>query len=93
MTMIFDLKRLKEDKEIVAKYNESVGNRGKGEVHSFEELVYSVWSNVFATIGNKLSFDEEEPLQLCIKVTIEGENPTGRELCFRSSNWKEQTKE
>ncbi|MFQ6075491.1 MAG: hypothetical protein ACE5Z5_05080 [Candidatus Bathyarchaeia archaeon] len=85
----FDLKRLskEEEKLIINRYNKLARSKDKGEVKTFEELVRTTWSDIFGTISRKLSFATEEPLGIFIKIAVEGRDPCGKELCFRSQNW------
>lgn len=87
ITMVFNLEKLSrvEEKQVVSKYNEWAEK--KQEVHTYEELVWSSWTNIFETIQRKLSFREKEPLEIYVKVKVEGKDPNGRALEFRSPNW------
>lgn len=89
MSTRFDLKRLERDKEelIINEYNKSAREKGKPEVKTFEELIRTTWTDIFSSIGAKLSFAPEEPLEIFIQVTLEGRDPDAKELCFKSENW------
>jgi hypothetical protein len=57
------------------------------EIKTYEAFVHIAWSNIFSTLKEKLSFGDEELIELYVKVTVDGKNPNGKVLDFRSPNW------
>ena len=92
----FDLERptKKEEDKLVSKYNEWMrknmnGVKKKTFIKNYDELVRSTWDHIFETIEKKIAFKPEEPLEICVNVTIEGKNPDGKPLEHKSLNWTE----
>jgi hypothetical protein len=62
-------------------------NKKEGKVKSYGELVHATWRHIFDTISNKLAFEDGEPLEIYVNVTVEGEKPDGKSLEYKSTNW------
>jgi hypothetical protein len=84
----FDLERPRKViiGELLDKYNKWAENReeGKKAIKSYDELVHVTWRHIFDTIRNKLAFEEGEPLEIYINVTVKGKKPNGKTLEFES---------
>lgn len=87
----FDLQKLDEqvEKQVLNKYNEWKRNRRSVEAKDYEELVRDSWTDIFDRIQKRLALEHEEPVEIYVRITIEGKNPNGRVLEFRSPNWNE----
>jgi hypothetical protein len=84
----FDLEKPKGViKELLNKYNMWAKNKKEGKVKSYGELVHATWRHIFDTISNKLAFEDGEPLEIYVNVTVEGEKPDGKSLEYKSTNW------
>lgn len=90
----FDLERPtnKKGEELVSRFNEwmrkSINKvKKKNLVKNYDELVRSTWKHIFETIENKIAFETEEPLEICMSVTIKSKNPNGKPLEYKSPNW------
>jgi len=94
ITIIFNLEKLSgvKEKQVMNKYNEWAKKEQKHEAQTYEELISSTWNNMFETIQRKLSFEKREPLEIHIKVKVEGKDPSCRALEFKSPNWTDLPK-
>ena len=90
ITVSFDLKKLQRKKEklIIDRYNKLARSQEKPVVENFEELVRATWNFIFDTLQRKLSFRNEEPVEIYVRVSVEGKDPNGKALEFRSPNWR-----
>jgi hypothetical protein len=87
ITMILNFKRPTEadEKMMVSKYN--LWKERDRDVQSYEELVIQTWTGVFKRLRNKILFEEEAPMAVSIRITVEGRSPGDQALEFVSSNW------
>jgi hypothetical protein len=85
--MILNFKRPTEadEKMMVSKYN--LWKERDRDVQSYEELVIQTWTGVFKRLRNKILFEEEAPMAVSIRITVEGRSPGDQALEFVSSNW------
>jgi len=89
----YDLQRpgKKREEMLVSKYNgcvrKSTFKANGGTIGNYDKLVRLTWDHIFKTIKKKIDFRTEEPLEIYVKVTIEGMDPDGDPLEHRSSNW------
>jgi len=81
----FDLEKPSGENEIeiINKYNEML----KKDFKTYDELVRYTWNYTFEIIEKKIAFENKEPLEIWIKVTIEGKKPNGKKLEYKSPNW------
>jgi len=88
MALGFDLPKLDLDTErqILNRYNEWARSNNKIEAENYGELVHETWSNIFDRIRKKLTIEDEQPIKIQVKVTIEGEDPNEKSLEFKSPN-------
>jgi hypothetical protein len=80
------------EKRLVDEYNKwAEGNKDetvrKHLVKDYEGLVCSTWEHIFETIKEKIAFHVGDQLQIHVSVTLEGKNPCGKPLEYKSRNW------
>lgn len=91
MALEFDLQKLEEEveKQVLNKYNEWARSQKSIEAENYEELVRKTWANIFDRIQKRLAFGDDEPVEIRVRITIEGKGPKGKSLEFKSQNWNE----
>lgn len=89
ITMNYNIEKLTAVNEIqvVSKYNEWAKKKQMRKANTYGEVLHSTWTNIFEVIQSKLSFEKKEPLEIQVRVMVDGRDPNGRPLKFRSPNW------
>ena len=85
VTLNFDLEKPEEVMEELIKEYNNWQKKEEDKVSNYGELVHTIWKRIFDTLDKKLAFDDE-PLEIRINVTVEGEKPNGRLLRYER-NW------
>jgi hypothetical protein len=94
MKACFDLVRpaRKTQEKLVNKYKERArknidGVEEKASIKDYDGLVHCTWRHIFQILRKKIAFEAEEPLEILVKVTLEGKKPNGKTLEYQSPNW------
>jgi len=87
----FDLEEPEEAiEELINKYSKWAENRGERKVErikSYGELVHATWRHIFNALSKKIAFEDKEPLEIYVSVTVKGQNPDEKLLEYKSANW------
>jgi hypothetical protein len=91
-----DLQKVPKEIEehLVDEYNKWVeGKKDEAErkrtVKNYDGLICSTWEHIFETIKKKIAFQVGDQLQVHVSVTLEGKNPCGKPLEYKSLNWRD----
>lgn len=89
ITVNYDIEKptAADEIQIIGRYNEWAKRGQKSEANTYGDVLHYTWANIFEVIQIKLSFEKKEPLEIQVRVRVNGKDPNNKLLMFRSPNW------